>query len=114
MLFWYLFPSLLRNSGNKHQNNPLVRTETIRPSSTYIILYVHWRLKSQGYTSETILRTRMTRFKTEAMYFAPGCPVRILICLLRDNNYVTISYHGRGRYIGTESRLISFPIFHKK
>ena len=23
-LFWCLFPSLLRNSGNKHQNNPLV------------------------------------------------------------------------------------------
>ena len=24
VLFWYLFPSLLRNSGNKHQNNTLV------------------------------------------------------------------------------------------
>ena len=24
VLFWCLFPSLLRNSGNKHQNNPLV------------------------------------------------------------------------------------------
>ena len=30
-LFWYLF---------KHQNNPLVSAETIRHSSTYIILYV--------------------------------------------------------------------------
>ena len=39
VLFWYLFPSLLRNSGNKHQNNPLVSTETVRDSSTYIILY---------------------------------------------------------------------------
>ena len=39
VLFWYLFPSLLRNSGNKHQNNPLVNAETIRHSSTYIILY---------------------------------------------------------------------------
>ena len=39
-LFWYLFPSLLRNSGNKHQNNPLVSAETVRHSSTYIILYV--------------------------------------------------------------------------
>ena len=38
-LFWCLFPSLLRNSGNKHQNNPLVSAETVRHSSTYIILY---------------------------------------------------------------------------
>ena len=40
VLFWYLFPSLFRNSGNKHQNNPLVSAETIRHSSTYIILYI--------------------------------------------------------------------------
>ena len=40
VLFWYLLPSLLRNSGNKHQNDPLVRAETIRQSSTYIILYI--------------------------------------------------------------------------
>ena len=38
--FWYLFPSLLRNSGNNHQNNPLVSAETVRHSSTYIILYL--------------------------------------------------------------------------
>ena len=35
-----LFPSLLRNSGNKHKNNPLVSAETVRHSSTYIILYL--------------------------------------------------------------------------
>ena len=40
MLFLCLFPSLLRNSGNKHKNNPLVSAETVRHSSTYIILYV--------------------------------------------------------------------------
>ena len=39
VLFWCLFPSLLRNSGNKHQNNPLMIAETVRHSSTYIILY---------------------------------------------------------------------------
>ena len=33
VLFWYLFPSLLRNSRNKHQNNPIVSAETIRHSS---------------------------------------------------------------------------------
>ena len=39
VLLWYLFPSLLRNSGNKHQDNPLVSAKTVRHSSTYIILY---------------------------------------------------------------------------
>ena len=39
VLFWNLFPSLLRNSGNKHQNNPLVSAETIPHSITYIFLY---------------------------------------------------------------------------
>ena len=40
VLFRFLFPSLLRNSGNKHQNNPLVSAETVRHESTYIILYL--------------------------------------------------------------------------
>ena len=47
VLFWCLFPSLLRNSGNKHQNNTLVSAETVRHSSTYIILYIcsySWKL----------------------------------------------------------------------
>ena len=39
VLFCCLFPSLLRNSENKHQNNPLVSAETARHSSSYIILY---------------------------------------------------------------------------
>ena len=30
----------LRNSGNKHQNTPLVSAETVRHSSAYIILYI--------------------------------------------------------------------------
>ena len=34
-----VFTSLLRISGNKHQNNTLVSAETVRHSSTYIILY---------------------------------------------------------------------------
>ena len=40
VLTWYLFPSLLCNSENKHQNNPLVSAETICHSSTYIIIYL--------------------------------------------------------------------------
>ena len=40
-LIWCLFPALLCNSGNKHQNNPLVSAETVRHESTYIILYFH-------------------------------------------------------------------------
>ena len=39
VLFWCLLPSLLRNSGNKHQNNPLMSAQTVRHASTYIILY---------------------------------------------------------------------------
>ena len=39
VLFGYLFHSLLRYSGNKHQNNPLVSIEIVRHSSTYIIIY---------------------------------------------------------------------------
>ena len=39
VLFLCLFPSLLRNSGNKHQNNPVMSTEAVRHSSIYIILY---------------------------------------------------------------------------
>ena len=38
LLFWCLFPSL-RNSGNKHQNNPLVNAYTVCHLSTYIILH---------------------------------------------------------------------------
>ena len=40
VLFCYSFPSLLRNSGYKHQNNPLGSAETVRHMSTYIILYI--------------------------------------------------------------------------
>ena len=40
VLFWCLFPSLLHNSGNERQNNPLVGAETVRHSSTCIILYL--------------------------------------------------------------------------
>ena len=43
VLFWCLFLELLRNSGNKHKNNPLVSAETVRHSTTYIILnLVEW------------------------------------------------------------------------
>ena len=42
MLFWCLFTLLLHNSGNKHQNNPLVSTKTVCHSSTYIILHIYF------------------------------------------------------------------------
>ena len=40
VLFLCLFPSSLRGSRNENKNNPLVSAETIRHTSTYIILYV--------------------------------------------------------------------------
>ena len=45
VLFWCLFPSLLRNSGKKRQDNPLVSALTVRHASTYIVLYV-WQVWS--------------------------------------------------------------------
>ena len=45
-LFWCLFPELLRTSGNKHQNNTWVSTETVRHKSAYIILFVTWHKES--------------------------------------------------------------------
>ena len=40
VLFWYLFPLLLRNSENKPQSYHLVSAETVRHESTYIIPYL--------------------------------------------------------------------------
>ena len=40
VLFWCLFPSLLRNLGNKHQNNTRVSAETVRYEGIYIILFL--------------------------------------------------------------------------
>ena len=37
-----LFPSLLCKWESKHKNDPLVSVETVRHSSTYIILYILW------------------------------------------------------------------------
>ena len=40
VFFWCLFTSFVRNSGIKHQNDPLASAETVRHSSTYFILYI--------------------------------------------------------------------------
>ena len=40
VLFWCLFPLLLRNLRNKHQNNPLLSTKTGHDLSLYVILYL--------------------------------------------------------------------------
>ena len=55
VLFWYLFHSLLRNSGIKHQNNPLVSAETIRHSSTYIILYFGFNFHRNLFLKEQLV-----------------------------------------------------------
>ena len=56
VLFWCLFPPLLRNSGNKHQNNPLISTETVHHWSTYLPLAVTY------VTLAPILSMRSERF----------------------------------------------------
>ena len=57
VLFRYIVPSLRRNSGNKHQNNPLVSAETVRHSSTYIIVYISMneRLHYKHYVCATTI-----------------------------------------------------------
>ena len=66
VLFWYSFPSLLRNSGNKNQNNPLMSVETVRHQSTYIILFLTLHYKSINDDKTTIFihlpRVSLARF----------------------------------------------------
>ena len=40
VIFVFFFPSLLRNLGNKHQNNPPEGTETVCHSSTLFSTYI--------------------------------------------------------------------------
>ena len=35
-----LFPSVLSNSGNKHQNNPFLNAQIVHHSTPYIIPYI--------------------------------------------------------------------------
>ena len=53
VLFWCLFHSLLHNSGNKYQNDPLVSTQTVCYMSKCIIFY--WR--KYGFWQKTYLPT---------------------------------------------------------
>ena len=39
-LFWYLFPELRSNDGNKHHNNTRVSAEIVRHENKYIILFL--------------------------------------------------------------------------
>ena len=50
----------IRNSGNKHKNNTRVSADTVRHTSTYIILYIYdyvWR----HYTSVLLTHCRMNK-----------------------------------------------------
>ena len=58
-LFWCLFPSLLRNSGNKHQNNIWVSTETVCHGSTYIISFLTRHNESINEDKNTIFTRRL-------------------------------------------------------
>ena len=66
VLFWCLFPSLLRNTGNKHQNKPLMSAETICHSSVYIILYISW-VNCKQYTSRLIDSVHVTLFNVRTI-----------------------------------------------
>ena len=56
VLFWCLFPSLLRNSGNKHQNNPASRERINSSPREYInysicIFRPQWPVRKKIYSS---------------------------------------------------------------
>ena len=52
--YFGVFPLLLRNSGNEHQNTHLVSTETVRYSSTYTILYVIIIINTGGSSNASV------------------------------------------------------------
>ena len=67
VLFWCLFPSLLRNSGNKHQHDTLVSAETVCHSSTYVILYSLYLLHSLQATAAVMPTPNPVRPTTRAI-----------------------------------------------
>ena len=79
VLFWYFFPSLLLNSGNKHQNNPVVSAETVRHSSTYIILYIMSYIGPSAVVSEAfgILIPYICHTITDRMRWFVACLLRV-------------------------------------
>ena len=66
VLFWCWFPLLLRSSGNKHQNNPLMSAETVGHSNTYIILYLLQLLT--GDTGNTLSPVSMVSWNSELCF----------------------------------------------
>ena len=53
-LFWCLFPELHHNSGNKHQNNTRVSTETIHHEWIYSIVFLTWNTGPMNDNQNTI------------------------------------------------------------
>ena len=81
-LFLCLFPMLLRNSGNKHQNIPLVSAETVRHSSTYIILYVlvlHIVVVVHTFVYNSIIWTGITGYFMEWINFDKFLVLRLFL-----------------------------------
>ena len=75
-VLWCLLPSLLRNPWNKHKNNPLVSTETVRHWHTYIILYKFLRIRPCLIISKLDRETFSFRCKSK---INPGF-IGVIIC----------------------------------
>ena len=69
-LFWWLFPELRSNEGNKYQNNTRVSAETVRHESTYIILFLTRHNES------------INDYKNEELYTSSPCLIRSVFVLL--------------------------------
>ena len=85
-LFWCLFPELLSNEGNEHQNNTRVSAEIVRHESTYIILFL----------------TRHNDDKNDDLYTSTPC----LTLVLRSADDATIAcwWRHNNQKIVTRSR----------
>ena len=99
VLFWYLFLSLLRNSGNKHQNNPLMGAITFRHSSTYIILYIfivtrHIQILIKPFFSFTNPKQYQitTAHKKEKRKLLAGSPCLVIVLNATEVWFITSSH----------------------
>ena len=104
LLFWCVCPSLLRKSGNKHQNNPVVSTLTVRHSSKYIIRYVFCRsvtlLHVMGIPPLFMAVIRRAAFMVVAMaetrcgkawliHARPGCLITVSRLISKEVYYIS-------------------------
>ena len=90
VLICCLFPSLLRYSGHKHQNNPLVNAETVCHSSIYIILYETWFNMPKKLCNVWI--SRQDFLVQKRFYYCPVCSCVTTYHIIYEDRYLWHRY----------------------